>query len=419
MGDIMDSYVINGGRVLSGSITAESAKNAVLPILAASILADGKTVINNCPNIGDVRSMIDILSCLNVKCEWEDNNLIVDTSCIKENNIEGCLFEKMRSSVFMMGALLSRFNRAGVFYPGGCNIGKRPIDIHISALREIGIDVLEEKGFVYCKKNFFVSGKVKLKYPSVGATENVILASVIGNSETIILNAAEEPEIEDLANFLNKMGAKITGAGTKIVKIVGVKKLFSIDYTPIFDRIETGTYLAAAAITGGEVEIRGVNAKNMFSLINKFCDNTCKINISNDIIYIKSGSVGKSFNLTTGPYPDFPTDMQPQMVALASVSMGTSVVKETVFENRFLYTEQLKKMGAKIAVKNNVAIISGTKKLTGTVLEACDLRGGAALILAGLSAEGISTINGAKHIDRGYFKLKEKLTALGADITLK
>ncbi len=414
----MGVYVINGGRALSGSITAESAKNAVLPMLAASILADGVTVIKNCPFIGDVNSMLEILSCLSVKTKREGKNLIIDTTTIKESLLDCGLSKKLRSSVFMLGALLSRFSRAEIFYPGGCNIGSRPIDIHISALKQAGVEIFEKDNAVACDKRFFTGGKIKLSYPSVGATENAILACVLGSKDSVIIGAAEEPEIEDFAKFLNLMGAKITGAGSKIIRIVGVKKLYPVEYTPIFDRIETGTYLTAAAITGGEVEIRGVKTKNIFSLINKFCDNTCKINISDDIIYLKSGSVGKRFNLTTGPYPDFPTDMQPQMVALASVSCGTSVIKETVFESRFAYVEELKKMGAKISVKNNVAIIRGVKNLFGANVLAKDLRGGASLVLAGLNAEGTTRVSGITHIERGYADMPSKLLSLGADVFL-
>lgn len=414
----MCAYLINGGRPLSGSIVSESAKNAVLPMLAASILTEETTVIKNCPKIGDVIAMREILTYLGVSSEFSGNDIIINASKIKYRPILGDLSAKLRSSVFLAGALLSRFNLAEIAYPGGCKIGKRPLDIHVSVLRQSGATVNETEESIFCVKSTESCGIIRLRYPSVGATENAILCSVLSKGETFVTGAAEEPEIRDLANFLNSMGARIYGAGSKIIKIEGVKRLHGTEFTPIPDRIEIGTYLVSAAITGGEVEIKGANTKNLFSLINKFCDNTCKINISNDIIYLKSGSVRKRFNVTTGPYPDFPTDMQPQMLALAAVSKGTSLIKETVFENRFGYAEELVKMGARIRVKDNLAVVRGVNSLIGAEVTAGDLRGGAALVLAGLSANGTTKVNGVSHIERGYYNFIEKLKSLGADVSV-
>ena len=329
----MEKYVIKGGRRLSGSITAESAKNSVLPILAASILTDEEVIIENCPKINDVLTMVKILSSLGVKTCFQENNLIINAENLTGYTVPENLGKELRASVFMIGALLSRVKKARASYPGGCEIGLRPIDIHISGLKDLGVFVAEACGEIFCRAERIDGREIYLDFPSVGATENLMLAAVLAKGKTEIHNPAKEPEIIDLMQFLNSMGAKVYGAGTSIILIEGVEKLHGTTYKPMYDRIEAGTYLIAAAITGGEIEIRNCLVKNISSLVHKLCNNTCKISIKNDIIYLKSSKSGKALSLTTGPYPFFPTDLQPQIMSLACVADGTSVITENVFEN--------------------------------------------------------------------------------------
>lgn len=412
----MEKFLINGGRRLSGKLKIESAKNSVLPIIAASVLTSEQVVIKNCPKIADVYSMLKILIELGIETRFEENCLIIDGGGLNNCTISENLAKELRSSIFLMGALISRAKKADLFLPGGCDIGKRPIDIHLKALKELGVSVLEVGNEIICSTKG-VNGKVIcLDYPSVGATENLMLAAVFAKGKTEIHNCAREPEIVDLMQFLNSMGAKIYGAGTPTVLIEGVDKLHGTIYNPISDRIETGTYLIAAAITGGEIELSNCNFKNISSLIHKLCDNTCKFNLKNDIIYLKSNNNRNSFSFSTGPYPFFPTDLQAQTMALLSVSTGRSIVSENVFETRFNHVSELVRMGANIDVKGRNAKIVGVERLHGEVVNASDLRGGAALVLAGLNAEGYTVINGIKHIERGYFNLDKKLASLGAEI---
>ena len=412
----MEKYLINGGRKLSGKIKVESAKNSVLPILAASVLTDEEVVIENCPKIADVTSMLKILNSLGVKTRFDEDSLIINASGILEYTITETLSKELRSSVFMMGALISRFKKVKIAYPGGCDIGLRPIDIHIDALKSLGVTVTEKEGYVNCLAEKLTGREIYLDFPSVGATENVILASVMAKGKTEIKNAAREPEIVDLMKFLNSMGAKIYGGGTSTILIDGVESLSGATFKPIGDRIEAGTYLIATAITGGEVEIKGIDVKNISALIHKLCDNTCKITIKNDIIYLKSGSKGKAFSFSTGPHPFFPTDLQAPATALLSVADGVSVVTENVFEMRYKHIPELIKMGADITVKGKTAIIKGVERLHGASVTSFDLRGGASLVVAGLNAEGVTEVTGIKHIERGYFNMPQKLNALGADI---
>ncbi len=412
----MESYVINGCKRLDGSVRISSAKNSVLPIIAGSILTKDQVVIKNCPKITDVLSMLRILNSLGVKTNFQGDNLIIDSRGINDCVIPCDMSKELRSSVFMMGALLSRLNRAKLSYPGGCDIGLRPIDLHLSALKSLGVSVIEKNGEIECLSTGIKGREIFLDFPSVGATENIMLASVFCKGKTEIHNPAKEPEIIDLMCFLNSMGAKIYGAGTSIILIEGVKKLNGTEYLPIPDRIEAGTYLIAAAITGGEIEITNCKIKNISSLIHKLCNNTCKITLNNDIIYLKSGAVKKSFDFTTAPYPGFPTDLQPQALALATVSDGVSLITENVFEMRFKHVPELIRMGADITVKGRTAKVRGVGKLMGADVYATDLRGGAALTLAGLAAEGVTRVYGVNHVERGYFEFEKNLRALGADI---
>ncbi len=412
----MEKLVITGGKKLSGKIKVESAKNAVLPMLAGAILTDEEVVIEKCPKIADVLSMINILQSIGVSAKFQSNNLIINASGINGYTVREEHAKKLRSSVFMLGALLSRFKRAYVSMPGGCDIGKRNIDIHISGLNKLGVktDILDNA--VYAETSKIKGNIIFLNYPSVGATENLMLASVFCQGETVIRNCAKEPEIENLMIFLNSMGAKIYGAGTSTIIIDGVEKLHGTVFKPMGDRIEAGSYLLATAITGGEIEISNIKAQNIVSLMNKLCNNTCKFKQNNDIIYYKSRGVISCVDVSTGPFPDFPTDLQSQITAYLSVGLGKSIVTENVFERRFEHVTDLINMGADIEVDGRVAKIKGVKKLHSANLFAKDLRGGAGLVIAALSAEGTSNVYGLEYIDRGYLNFSEKLLSLGAQI---
>ena len=409
----MDFRII-GGRRISGSIKIESAKNSVLPIMAATVLTDRETMIENCPKISDVLNMSQILKDCGKRVDFSDGNMIISGGTVK-NSISKLLSSRVRTSLLMLGALAAKCGRAEIPYPGGCKIGGRPIDIHISALKDLGADVREENGYVVCNASIS-GGRTILPFPSVGATENVLIAAALCEKETIIINAAREPEIVDLADFLNLLGAKIYGAGTGVIRILGVKNASGGAFKPSFDRIEAGTYLIAAAITGGEIELKGVKTENISSLLGKLCDNTCKFKIKDDIIYMRGGKRKNPFELTTGPYPLFPTDMQAQMTALAAVSCGTSIIREEVFKKRFHHVAELRKMGADISLSGNVAEIRGVARLVGATVHAHDLRCGAAMVLAGLNAEGETIVKDIRHLQRGYLEMDKKLTALGADV---
>ncbi len=418
MGQNMESYLIDGGSKLDGSVEIESAKNAVLPIIAGCILVEDEIVIKKCPKINDVISMVKIIKSLGILCYFEKDSLIINAKNINKFSINEKLTKELRSSIFLLGALIGRLHKAEVCYPGGCDIGERPIDIHIDSLIKLGCKVENDYCKIVASCDKIKSSKIMLKYPSVGATENIILSSVISDAKVEIINPAKEPEIIDLCDFLNSCGAKINYSLRDTIIIEGVNKLNGTEYQPISDRIEAGTYLIASAITSGKVEVKNVCAKNIFPLLNKLCDNACKIGIYNDIIYIKGAEYKKSFSVETLPYPGFPTDLQPQITALATISNGISFISETVFENRFTSVVELKKMGADIYLKDNYAIIKGVKKLTGTTVSAFDLRGGASLCLAGLCCEGQTVVQNINHIKRGYFEFDKKLSSLGANIKI-
>ena len=416
----MEKFVIHGGKKISGKLTASASKNAVLPIMCASLLTKEPVFIKNCPKIQDVYSMIEIFNCLGVKAEFVDvknqHGLLIDSKNINDYVVKKELSEKLRASSLLLGALSARCDKAVLARPGGCRIGERPLDIHISALKSLGLTILETDEEIIAKYTKKASGKIFLDYPSVGATENAILFSVLGKGKVIIKNGAKEPEIKDLCDFLNAIGAKITLDNCGIIYIEGVESLSGGEYEPIFDRIETGTFLIATAITGGELEISGVKVENIFSLLTKLCESTCKITINNDIIYIKSGNEKKSFVVRTGPFPMFPTDLQAQISVLASLSSGVSVIDEKVFPSRFAHASELVKMGAIVSIKNGVAFYRGVNGLHGATVTASDLRGGAALVLAGLSAEGETVVNNVSHIDRGYENFEEKIRSIGGDV---
>lgn len=413
----MDKYIISGGRRLEGGVRIQTAKNSVLPILAASVLTDEPVTVLNVPDISDVRNMVRILGCLGCRARYLGNDIIIDSSSADNCEIPRALAHELRSSVFLLGSVISRFRKAKIAYPGGCDIGLRPVDLHLTGLKRLGVEITESNGYINCVCDKLAGNEIMLDCPSVGATENIMLAAVKAEGVTTIKNAAREPEIEDLQNFLNSMGAKVSGAGTGTVVIEGVQKLGGSVYQPIADRIEAGTFLIAAAMCGGEVELSGVNAENLSSLLHKLRENGCKLRIKNDKIYIKSDKRPVSVkSVETQPYPGFPTDLQAQMTALCCVCAGNSIIAENLFETRFKYVPELRKMGADITVIDRCAFVRGVEKLKGAAVVAHDLRGGAALVIAALAAEGDSEVLDISHIDRGYSGFEYKLSSLGAKI---
>ena len=413
----MEKYVVEGGVKLYGRVVAQSAKNTVLPLLAASVLTDEQVKIRGVPLINDVENMLRILSEVGCKIKRQKDCAIIDSSNATSHEIPARLTKELRSSVFMLGSVLTRFHRAKISYPGGCDIGLRPIDLHLAGLKRLGVEIVEKDGYIHCETKQLRGAEILLDFPSVGATENIILAAVKAEGITVIRNAAKEPEIVDLQNFLNAMGARVRGAGGGTVVVEGVKRLHGIEYTPIGDRIEAGTYLISVATCGGEVEVQGVSAENIAALLHKLRENGCKIHTKNDKILLESSGDLKSVNLVeTMPFPGFPTDMQAQYTALSCTACGSTLVVENLFETRYKYAAELKKMGADITVRGRSALIRGVEKLHGASLTASDLRGGAALVIAALKAEGNSTILDISHIDRGYADFEGKLKKLGAKI---
>ena len=413
----MDKYIIEGGGRLHGKIRVHSAKNTVLPLLAASVLTDEAVTIRRIPPINDVENMLRILAEVGCVIKRQRDSAVIDSSNAVSHEIPARLTKELRSSVFMLGSVLTRFHRAKISYPGGCDIGLRPIDLHLSGLKRLGVKIIEKDGYIHCEADVLKGAEVLLDFPSVGATENIILAAVKAEGITVIRNAAKEPEIVDLQRFLNAMGANVRGAGGGTVVIEGVKRLHGVDYTPIGDRIEGGTYLIAAASCGGELEVEGVAAENIAALLHKLRENGCKIHTKNDKIILWSDGRLKSVNLVeTMPFPGFPTDMQAQYSALCCTAKGSTLVVENLFETRYRYAAELKRMGADITVRGRSALIRGVEKLHGASVTASDLRGGAALVLAALKAEGQSAVIDLSHIDRGYADLEGKLRSLGAKI---
>lgn len=413
----MEKYIINGGNKLYGSVEIQTAKNAVLPILAAAVLTDGPIKILNIPQISDVKNMVNILSCLGCKAEYVKNDLIIDSSCADSYEISSSLAHELRSSVFLLGSVISRFKRAKIAYPGGCDIGLRPVDLHLTGLKRLGVEITEKNGYILCKCEKLRGNEIMLDCPSVGATENIMLAAVKAEGTTVIKNAAREPEIEDLQRFLNRIGARVSGAGSSTVIIEGVNKLTGCEYHPISDRIEAGTFLIAAAMCGGEIEAKGACAENLSSLIHKLRENGCKIYHGSDKIILESNKKLASVKtIETQPYPGFPTDLQAQITALCCICGGHSIVTENLFETRFKYVPELRRMGADITVIDRNAFVRGVDKFKGATVVAHDLRGGAALVLAALAAEGRSEVLDISHIDRGYGSLEYKLRGIGGDI---
>lgn len=414
----MEKIIVKGGGNLNGEVCISSAKNSVLPIIAASILSGETCVIENAPMLEDVFVICEVLNSLQAKTylDKENSKIIIDSSNILYGEPGSELVRKMRASFLIMGPMLSKFGRVKLSLPGGCNIGSRPIDLHLKGLNALGAKVDVGHGYVEAIADKLIGNKIYLDFPSVGATENIMMAAVLADGETIIENAAEEPEIQDLAIFLNGMGANILGAGTGTIKISGVKSLKGTIHRPIYDRIEAGTYMVAAAITKSKIRIKGVNEEHLKPIIAKLTECGVAMEIDGDAMIIDGNRDLKPVDIKTMPYPGFPTDMQAQMMALLCNVGGTSLITETVFENRFMHASEFKRMGANIKIDGRSAVIEGVNKLTGSEVKATDLRAGAALILCGLMAEGSTEIGDVYHIDRGYVEIEKKLKALGANI---
>lgn len=415
----MSKLIIQGGKKLEGEVQISGSKNAALPIIAGTVLIKGKTTLYNVPNIQDVQTMFEIIKDIGGKVIKKNNKIIIDTSKIHTYEIPETLMRKMRSSVILAGAIIGKYKKAKFSYPGGCEIGSRPIDLHLKGFEKLGINIKEEYGEIICETEKIIGTQIHLDFPSVGATENIILASCLAEGVTVLTNAAKEPEIEDLVKFLNKAGAKIKGAGTDRVEIIGVKKLTEVSYNIMPDRIEAGTYLVAGAITGGNIKVTNLNSNHIEPILNKLDEAGCVLKIEKNAVEIKAPKRIKAVDIKTMPYPGFPTDMQSIFGALLTTAKGTSIITENIFESRYKYVQELNRMGAKINVEGRTAVIKGTKRIQGASVVASDLRGGAALVLEGLVAKGVTQVDNVHYILRGYENIVDKLKNLGAKIYLE
>ncbi len=413
----MDKLVIKGQKRLQGEVIISGAKNAAVAIIPAAIMANDICTIENLPHIEDVICLVETMTKMGVKCSFlDEHTLQIDSRNINNFAATYEAVKRMRASYYLLGALLGRFKKAEVSMPGGCNFGSRPIDQHIKGFEALGAEVKIEHGMIIAKTQKLVGTTIYLDVASVGATINIMLAAVFAQGTTIIENSAKEPHVVDTANFLNSLGANIKGAGTDVIRITGVEKLHGSTYMIIPDQIEAGTYMIAGAITGGNVTVKNIIPKHMESLSAKLAEMGAEIREGDDWINVKANIPLKSVSVKTMTYPGFPTDLQPQMVTLLSTSRGVGLVTENVFNNRFQYVNELKRLGASIVVEDRIAIIEGVSQLTGAEVMATDLRAGAALVIAGLIAKGRVTIGNVKYIDRGYEYIEKKLQALGANI---
>ncbi|MEH7224981.1 UDP-N-acetylglucosamine 1-carboxyvinyltransferase [Bacillus sp. JJ1566] len=414
----MEKIIVRGGHRLNGTVKVEGAKNAVLPVIAASLLArNGKSVINEVPTLSDVYTINEVLRHLNARVEFANNQIVVDASRELKTEAPFEYVRKMRASVLVMGSLLARNGHARVALPGGCAIGSRPIDQHLKGFEAMGAVVKVGNGYIDAEVNGRLRGaKVYMDFPSVGATENIMMAATLADGVSIIENCAKEPEIVDLANFLNAMGAKVRGAGTGTIRIEGVKELHGATHNIIPDRIEAGTFMVASAITGGNVLVQGAVPEHLSSLVSKMEEMGVTIIEEQDGLRVIGPEKLKAVDIKTMPHPGFPTDMQSQMMALLLRAQGTSMITETVFENRFMHVEEFRRMNGDIKIEGRSVIINGESQLQGAEVAATDLRAAAALILSGLVAEGYTRVTELKHLDRGYVNFHHKLAALGADI---
>ncbi len=411
------SFLVKGGRRLSGSVRIGGSKNAVLPILAASLLTDSEVLLGNCPDLSDVDNMLEILRHLGCEANFDNGTARVCAAGAGMWEMPEHLSRELRSSIFMLGPIIGRFGRAHFTYPGGCEIGLRPIDLHLKGLRVLNADIEESHGYIICKPSKLRGAVVNLDYPSVGATENVMMAAVKAEGRTVIHNAAREPEIESLQDFINLMGGNVSGAGSSTVTIEGVKRLHGSEFRIPPDRIVAGTYLVAAAMTGGNVELLEAQPEKMLPVLMKLRETGCELDAGLNRIAMRCRPRPAAVKLIeTLPYPGFPTDMQAQFFAMATVADGATMIVENVFESRFRHAAELTRMGADITIRDRMAIIHGVERLTGAAVAAGDLRGGAALVLAGLAAEGATRVDDAHYIDRGYEALERDLCLLGADV---
>lgn len=412
-----DKIIIEGGVPLKGTINVSGAKNAVLPVIVATLLSSTPCRIIDAPQLADVEVICQVLESLGAKSPWIGKDLYMDATEISHCEASDEIVQKMRASILVMGPLLARMGKARVSQPGGCAIGTRPIDLHLKGFEAMGVQISKELGFVTAETKGLRGARIHLDFPSVGATENLMMAAALAKGTTVIENAAEEPEIVDLANFINSMGGRVRGAGTKIIKIEGVSELTGCEHQVIPDRIEAGSYLMAAAITGGELTLENVIGDHLKPVIAKLVEVGCQITEGDSTLHIIAPKILGSADIKTLPYPGFPTDMQAQYMALMTRSHGASVITETVFENRFMHAEELRRMGADIRINGRSAVVEGPSRLQGAMVKATDLRAGAALVIAALAAEGRTEISNTYYIDRGYDNLAAKLQAVGARIS--
>jgi UDP-N-acetylglucosamine 1-carboxyvinyltransferase len=413
----MEQYVIKGGNPLYGEVEIGGAKNAALAILAAAIMTDETVTIDNLPNVRDINVLLQAIEEIGAHVERVDIHKVkINGSFIRGVNVDNEFIRRIRASYYLIGALLGKYKHAEVALPGGCDIGSRPIDLHMKGFRSMGADIDIAHGLVIARAKELKGTHIYMDKVSVGATINIMMAAAMADGKTVIENAAKEPHVVDVANFLNSMGANIRGAGTDVIRIVGVEKLHATEYSVIPDQIEAGTFMFAVAAAGGNVLVKNVIPKHLEATTAKLLEVGCQVEEFDDSVRVISDGHLKHTQVTTLPYPGFPTDMQPQMAVLLGIAEGTSTVTESIFENRFKYVDELTRMGADIKVESNIAIISGVKKYTGARVNAPDLRAGAALVIAGLAADGITVVDDIYYIQRGYEALEEKLTKIGAKI---
>jgi UDP-N-acetylglucosamine 1-carboxyvinyltransferase len=412
----MDKIVIEGGRTLQGEVSISGAKNAALPILVSSLLSDGENTYTNVPKLQDIQSIKDLLANLGARIESDGNTVRIDASGLCNHEAPYDLVRKMRASILVLGPLVARLKRARVSLPGGCSIGERPINLHLKGLRQLGASIKLAHGYVEASAKRLVGAEIYFDIPTVTGTENLMMAAVLAEGVTVLRNAAREPEITALADTLNKMGAKVQGAGTSVITITGVSALRPVSVAVIPDRIETGTFMVAAALTGGDITIQGCRPEHLESVIHKLGQSGARISTAKNSMRILGSDEIASVDFKTLPYPGFPTDMQAQFMVLMSVAGGLSMIVESIFENRFIHVSELKRMGADITIAGNAAMVKGVPQLSAAPVMATDLRASASLILAGLIAKGKTEVNRVYHLDRGYEGIEEKFSRLGAAI---
>jgi len=408
--------MIVGGNRLVGTVRVSGSKNATLPIMAASLLLDGQCTIRGVPRLRDVAVMRDVLVYLGASVVWEKDVMHIDTRNVNCQEVSEDLMRRMRASNLVLGPLVGRFRLAKISYPGGCNIGSRPMNLHLKGIQAMGATITEKFGYITARAEQLQGSEIYLDMPSVGATENLIMAAVLARGTTVIRNAAREPEGIDLQNFLNLMGARVTGGGTDTIKVRGVDSFYGVEHTVIPDRIEAGTHMVAAAVTGGDVIITDVIPEHLEPVINKLREAGAVVEVKDNQVRVLADRKLKAVDIKTMPYPGFPTDMQPQFMAMLTMCEGTGIITETVFENRYKHVMELRRMGADIRLEGQTAVVRGGPRLTGACVEASDLRAGAALVLAALASENGTVLEHVEHIDRGYERLENKYNALGARI---